>query len=49
MRALKLSKASNGFTKSIFGSQLHRQYSRQYMGCVEVVIAREVSEILNGI
>jgi hypothetical protein len=35
--------------KANFSSQLTRQYCGQYVGWVEVIIEREVCEILNGI
>ena len=34
--------------KANFSSQLARQYSGQYTGCAEVIIEREVCEMLNG-
>jgi hypothetical protein len=34
--------------KANFSSQLARQYCGQYVGWVEVIIEREVCEILNG-
>jgi hypothetical protein len=47
MSALELWKASNAVTKANFSSQLARQCSGQYVGWVEVIIEREVCEILN--
>jgi hypothetical protein len=35
--------------KANFSSQLNRQYCGQYLGWVEVIIERELSEILSGI
>jgi len=49
LTALELCKAFNTVTKANFSSELATQYSGQYLSWAEVIIEREISEILNGI